>query len=53
MVCWILLIINSAALHCAGFEVSVLLNDFPAMAMGGRRGVPCCIGYQANQGVPM
>jgi len=31
-------IINSAALHCAGFGVSVLLNDFPAMAMGGRRG---------------
>ena len=44
-------IINSAALHCAGFGFSVLLNDFPAMAMGGRRGVPCCIGCQADQGV--
>ena len=32
-------IINSAALHYAGFGVSVLLNDFPTMAMGGRRGV--------------
>jgi hypothetical protein len=29
-------IINSAALYCAGFGVSVLLNDFPAMAMEGR-----------------
>jgi hypothetical protein len=46
-------IINSDALHCAGFEVSVLLNDFPAMAMGGRKGVPCCISCQADQGVPM
>ena len=43
-------IINSAALHCIGFGVSVLLNDFPAMAKGGRRGVPWCIGYQADQG---
>jgi uncharacterized membrane protein len=32
-------IINSTALPCAGFGVSALLNDFPAMAMGGRRGV--------------
>ena len=32
-------IINYAALHCAGFEVFVLLNDFSAIAMGGRRGV--------------
>jgi methylmalonyl-CoA mutase cobalamin-binding subunit len=31
-------IINSATLHYAGFGVFVLLNDFPAMAMGGRRG---------------
>jgi methylmalonyl-CoA mutase cobalamin-binding subunit len=31
-------IINFVALHCAGFGVSVLLNDFSAMAMGGRRG---------------
>ena len=29
----------------------MLLNDFPAMAMGGRRGVPCCIGCQADQGM--
>ena len=42
-------IINPTALHCAGFGVLVLLNDFAAMAMGGRR-VPCCIGYQADQG---
>jgi hypothetical protein len=39
-------------LHCASFEVSVLLNDFLAMVMGGRRGVPSCIGCQADQGVP-
>ena len=44
-------IINSATLHCVGFEVSVLLNDVPVMAMGGRRGVPYGIGYQADQGV--
>jgi methylmalonyl-CoA mutase cobalamin-binding subunit len=31
-------IINSAALHCAGFRISMLLNDFSAIAMGGRRG---------------
>jgi len=31
----------------------MLLNDFPAMTMGGRRGVPCCIGCQADQGVPI
>jgi hypothetical protein len=46
-------IINSATLHCAGFGVSMLLNDFPAMAMGGRRGVPRYIGCQADQGVPI
>ena len=46
-------IINSTALHCAGFGVSVLLNDVPAMAMGGRRGVPYDIGCQADQGVPI
>jgi hypothetical protein len=46
-------IINSAALHYAGFRVFVLLNNFPTMAMGGRRGVPCCIGCQADQGVPI
>ena len=46
-------IINSAALHCTGFGVLVLLNDFPTMAMGGRRGVPSCIGCQADQGVPI
>jgi hypothetical protein len=40
-------------LHCVGFGVSVLLNDFSTMAMGGIRGVPCCIGYQADQGVPI
>ena len=28
----------------------MLLNDFPAMAKGERRGVPWCIGYQADQG---
>jgi hypothetical protein len=44
-------IIIFAALHCAGFGVSVLLNNFPAMAMGGRRGVPCYIGCQADHGV--
>jgi hypothetical protein len=36
-------IINSAALHCVGFRVSVLLNDFPTMTMGGRRGVPVAL----------
>jgi hypothetical protein len=41
-------IINSVVLHCAGFEVLVLLNDFTVMAMGGRKGVPCCIGWQAD-----
>jgi hypothetical protein len=46
-------IINSIALHCVGFGVSMLLNDFPAMAMGRRRVVSWCIGYQANQGVPI
>jgi len=25
----------------------VLLNNFPALAIGGRRGVPWCIGYQS------
>jgi hypothetical protein len=30
----------------------MLLNDFPAMVMGGR-GVTCCISYQADQGVPI
>jgi hypothetical protein len=44
-------IINSAVLHYAGFGVSVLLNDFSAMAMRGRRWVTCCIGWQADQGV--
>jgi hypothetical protein len=46
-------IINFAALHYASFGVFVLLNDFTAMAMGGRRGIPCCIGCQADQGVPI
>jgi hypothetical protein len=46
-------IINSVALHCVDFGVSVLLNDFSAMAMGGKRGVPCCISCQAGQGVPI
>ena len=41
-------IINSAALHCVGFGVSVLLNNFSTMAMGGRRGVPWCNGYQSE-----
>ena len=44
-------IINSAALHCVVFGVSVLLNDFLAMAMEGKWGVPCCICCQADQGV--
>jgi hypothetical protein len=35
IVCWILLML----LLCAGCGVWVLLNDFPAMAKGGRRGV--------------
>jgi len=46
-------IINSAAFHCVGFGVSMLLNDFPTMAMGGGRGVPPYIGCQADQGVPI
>jgi hypothetical protein len=46
-------IINSVVLHYAGFGVSVLLNDIFAMAMRGRRGVPCCIGCQSDQGVPI
>jgi hypothetical protein len=46
-------IINSATLYCAGFGVLVLLNDFSAMAMVGRRGVSCYIGCQANEGLPI
>jgi len=42
-------IINSTALHCVGFGVSVLLNNFPVMAMGGRRGLSLCICCQADQ----
>ena len=33
--------------------IDLAKKAFPAMAMGGRRGVPCCIGYQADQGVPI
>jgi hypothetical protein len=35
-------------LLCASFGVSVLLNNFSAMAKGGRRGIPWCISYQAK-----
>jgi hypothetical protein len=35
-------------LLCVGFGVLVLLNNFPTMAKGVRRGVPWCIGYQAE-----
>jgi hypothetical protein len=32
------------------FEPRCCLNDFSAMAKGGRKGVPWCISYQADQG---
>ena len=42
-------IINSTALDCAGFRVSVLLNDFPTMAMEEEEGFHAALADKLNK----